>query len=204
MVYPRYPSSASSSASPSGLPLVGTAGAVFIEYLVGPRLANRRDDWFYDLAERVRREAFVDAVATAAAAAARTSSQEKRLALRNAVLNAATGAAPDRVRQQIFLSLTDRFSDLHLLVLRFAQDARKLASPGKPLPRRSTATEVLSDIFSDAQANAKLYELVWSELYSAGLVELPKVENGYEGDAWAIKRTSNLGDQYLAFIRMSV
>src|ERR1700756_3228808 len=71
------------------VPIVGSAGVAMMEYLAGPLLASRRDDWFNDLAERVRLlearasvttqglqrdESFVDALATAAAAAVRTSS----------------------------------------------------------------------------------------------------------------------------------
>jgi hypothetical protein len=199
------------------VPIVGPMGAAILEDLAGPRLASRRDDWFNDLAERVRRleaqgvvtiaglqqnDAFVDAVATAAAAAMRTSSQEKRAALRNAVLNAAIGQGGDQARQQVFLNLTDRFSELHLRMLRFAQDARQLVPAGKSAPALPNATLVLRDTFPDAELNASLYELVWSDLHASGLVRVAKLENGPEGDARSIKRTTELGDQYLAFIRM--
>jgi len=195
--------------------LVPSAGSTFAA-LFQPPVERRRDEWESDVTDDLRRlsaksavkiddlpqnAAFVDAVLVATQAALRTSQPLKRQALRNAVLNAALASRPDVTVQQIFLTLTDRFTDRHLLLLQLAQDATKLRRPdGSPLPIHSTASEVLNDAFPEARENAQLYELLWTDLYAARLVRLPRLENGPEGDARTIRRTTTLGDAYLAFI----
>ena len=148
-----------------------------------------------------KNEKFIDVVVTAARAAVCTSEAGKRAALRNAVLNAALSGGPDATEQQLFLSMTDRFAELHLLLLKLFQNAARWRQPnGASLPQRSNATAVLGDAFPDAVRREALYAQIWSDLFAAGLVKLPKLENGPEGDARALKRTTELGDAYLAFI----
>ncbi|HEY2906421.1 MAG TPA: hypothetical protein VGJ29_11030 [Vicinamibacterales bacterium] len=198
------------------IPFGGAAATEVLSYVFTPPLLERQREWFDDLGERVARlesergitldqlrdnQAFLDAVATATQSALRTSSQTKKEALRNAVVNAALPRRPELAVQQIFLAITDRFSELHLVMLRFAQNATQFRTPtGDPLPQRRMATEVLEDAFPESRSKPDLYKLIWNDLFASGLVKLPNLENGYEGDARAIRRTSELGDQYLAFI----
>ena len=193
------------------------AGGLLFEHLFKPPIERRSREWQQEIAAELRRlsdsrasvdladlpndEQFVDAVLVATQAAIRTSQPLKRKALRNAVLNAALRSSVDATMQQIFLNLTDRFTDRHLLLLQFAQDARTLTCPdGSPIPSHARATQVLHEVFHDARDNAQLYESLWTDLYTARLVRLDRLENGPEGDARSIRRTTTLGDAYLAFI----
>ena len=180
-----------------------------------PPLERRREEWMKDVADALRRLAekhrvdlaglsdrpeFVDAAVTATLAAIRTSSGKKREALRNAVLNSALGTV-DASQQQIFLAMTERFSDRHLVLLslfaspgtwrdesgRSIHDVGKMQGPG-----------VLLAAFADAQENPWLYDAIWSDLFAAGLVRTPKIDNGLEGGN--IKRATEFGKRYLAFI----
>src|SRR5258705_591090 len=194
----------------------GAAAIEVLSYVFTPPLLERQREWFDDLGERIERlksergitldqlrdnPAFIDAVATATHSVLRTSSQEKRDAFRNAVTNAALAHSPGLALQQIFLAVTDRFSELHLVMLRFAQSATQFRTPsGEHLPQRSRATEVLEDAFPESRTKPDLYRIVWTDLFASGLVKLPNLENGLEGDARSIRRTSELGDRYLAFI----
>jgi hypothetical protein len=199
-----------------GLAPGGSAAARLLELIVVPPATRRMKEWMEDVAASLRlleteravnleelskNPAFIDAVLTATPAAIRTSQARKRAALRNAVLNSALKGAPDLAIQQIFISITDRFTDRHLALLKLFQDASKWrARSGASLPQRSNATPILRDAFPDAGSNEALYELLWTDLYANRLVKLPKLENGLEGDASTIKRTTDLGNQYLAFI----
>ena len=51
--------------------------------------------------------------------ARRTNEQEKRAALKNAVLNTATPSAPDDSLRHIFINMVDEFSALHLRLFGF-------------------------------------------------------------------------------------
>jgi len=100
--------------------------------LLSSPLAQRRDDWFADLARRLRdlegrvegfrfenldqNEQFISATQQATLAAMRTHQAEKLDALKNAVLNIAVGRERED-RQTNFIALVDRFTPAHLKVL---------------------------------------------------------------------------------------
>lgn len=125
-------------------------GAELFELLTTP-LAHRRDDWLEDLARRLRdlegkvegfnfddlgkNEQFVSATLQATQDALRTHQKEKLDALKNAVMNVALGHEPDTDRQQHFLALIDRFSDTHLILLRFFKEPTTyFQRAGRPIP----------------------------------------------------------------------
>jgi hypothetical protein len=89
-------------AAVAGVPLIGDAAVELLLHVIAPPLARRQQEWCADVAEAIRRlesdrgvrpeqlrenAAFIDAVLAATQAAVRTSQQEKREALRNAVVN---------------------------------------------------------------------------------------------------------------------
>ena len=110
-------------------------GIILFDIITGPSRTSRLTDWcerfrvcFNDLSQKVdgltpealaRDEAFISAFAQATQAALKTHRPEKLDALRNAVVNVALGKEPDVDRQTIFLSLVERFTPLHILLLRF-------------------------------------------------------------------------------------
>jgi hypothetical protein len=191
-------------------------GAALLNQIVTPPIERRRNEWMEEVGSAIWRlqsegavdvnalitnDKFVDAFLAASQAAIRTSELGKRSALRNAVLNAAVSGSPDVTEQQLFLSMTDRFAELHILVLKLFQNAANWRqSNGASLPFRSNATAVLRDAFPDSAARDALYKQLWTDLFAAGLVRLPMLENGLEGDARTIRRTTELGDAYLDFI----
>ena len=97
----------------SAIPAVGGPAAELLAAIIVPPLARRRDEWIRALADGLHvlearvegftiaglaeNEAFVSTVMQATTVAVRTHQQEKREALRNAVLNVAAGRAPDRI-----------------------------------------------------------------------------------------------------------
>jgi hypothetical protein len=67
-------------------------------------------------------ETFIDTVMQASQAAMRNSQDEKRRALRNAVMNAALPNAPEQSLQELFVAFIDLFTVWHLRVLKLFQD----------------------------------------------------------------------------------
>lgn len=147
---------------------------------------------------------FIEAVATATRLAMFTARDEKRRALRNAVLNSALSRDMDAIEQKIFFGLIERFSELHLLVLRVLQNPGLRPSPsGKPYGHAfsSALREVLLTQIPEMRMHSFLADQVWSELRSSNLAEgADSLDNAGEGPSVTRKRTTEFGDRFLAFI----
>ena len=133
--------------------------------VIAPPLQKRQAEWLESIAEGVRRleerlgcvvddlkenDAFVDAVLQASQAAVRTGNEEKREALRNAVLNAALPNAPDESKQQIFINLVDQFTVWHLRSLDLFADPVRWFQKHKDRRMKRRMIGSLSHVLIDA------------------------------------------------------
>lgn len=200
------------------LPAVAAVAALITEELWLPHLRMRKDAIVNDVAAKLQdvpesvlnSPAFIDAMSAGVQAAIKTSSELKREALRNAIVNSVSATAPELVKQQQFFALTDRYSELHLMLLDlFATGGpsssrwyqQELADPDSPVRhegRFSSAAKMAERVFHHHQL--EFIRHVWGQLVADGLVRAP-LDNGGEGDIVHLKRTTALGDEYLAFIR---
>lgn len=199
-------------------PAIAAAAALITDHLWLPHLRMRKDAIINDVATKLQNvdravlesPAFIDALSAGVQAAVKTSSQTKREALRNAIVNSVRQAAPDLVKQQQFFALTDRYSELHLMLLDlFAKGGPSSsrwyrgeyddpASPIRQITRIDSAAKMAEKVFH--QHDIEFIRHVWDQLITDGLVRAP-LDNGGEGDIAQLKRTTPLGDEYLAFIR---
>lgn len=210
--------------------------------LLSSPVAQRRDAWLEDLArclhdleEKVAKfhlddlehnEKFVSATLQATQAAMKTHQREKREALRNAVLNVALGHEPETDRQTLFLSLIDRFTVLHLAVLRAFADPHGVCSqlhipvPKLLLNEKMLATQLAlllipsaaeiakSPIESRGGSSVQMVESILSDLEGANLLALDPHQQ-----TWSVPRFSSspdpvdvkpllthLGEDFLAFV----
>jgi hypothetical protein len=75
------------------------------------------------------------------------------------------------------------------------------ANPDSPVRREgrfSSAAKMAERVFHEH--DLEFIRHVWGELMGDGLVRAP-LDNGGEGEVLQLKRTTKLGDEYLAFIR---
>jgi hypothetical protein len=145
---------------------------------------------------------FIDIVMSASAAAVRTANDKKREALRNAVLNTAIGRSPEESLAQVFVSLVDQFTDWHLRILQLFRypgaysDIYNISS-GAP-------AGLIERVYPQLKDKRQFYLQVWRDLYQRGLVESDSdiLLTGMTGTSSGVfaKRTTNLGDSFLAFI----
>ena len=185
----------------SEIPMIGGPVSELLGLLISP-IAERRDGWLTDLQRRLheleaqkegfcfsdlsKNERFVSAVLQATTAAARTHKKEKREALRNAVLNVATGDGLSEDVEALFLNFIDSFTTVHLKVL-------GLFAGRDPTIRAQLATA------------RDLTDPVVLDLASHGLVIDPRpyVARGRESsnalvvDSWKLSR---FGEQFVWFI----
>lgn len=200
----------------SALPGVSYASQQLLDHYVRRPLEDRREAWFDRIGEGLKRleerpegfdphrlagnEEFVSIVFEATQIAMKTHREEKREALRNAVMNTALGLSLDEVVRGTFMSLIDRFSPLHLELLRVSQDPT--ASPEIVRHASNMALGGLMGIIryglrqpvDDAALRQAFKDLKGADLISG--------DSGasVSEDRLTSKWTTDLGDRFLAFI----
>ncbi len=201
------------------IPVVGSAAVELFQSIVTPPLERRRQQWMEEVALGLRKveekqgciiedlssnDAFIDTVMSASQAAIRTSQEEKRKALKNAVLNAALPNAPDESRQQLFVNLIDSMSPWHIRILRFFSDPVKVFRElGKQPPEYgigSSLSQILTTAYPELEHERSLYDQIVKELHSRGLLGTDQLHTMMSGNGVYQKRTTQMGDQFLQFI----
>lgn len=139
------------------VPLVGPILADLISSKVRRGYQKNLDQWFNDLASRLKQvqeqfekiyeePEFVETVAAAAEAARKTAHKEKLEALKNAVLNAVDrGSRPDEDLRLRFINYIDQMVPAHLKILKFYDSPQKWFDEDLTL-KRPTVTTTSADI----------------------------------------------------------
>lgn len=201
------------------VPIAGAALAELFAAIVLPPLARRRDAWMEAVGKRLRRledrvdglrledladdESFVTTAVQATTVALRTHQEEKRDALRNAVVNAALTGAPDDDLRQVFLNAVDELTPVHLRLLAFLDDPagfaqrRDVTYPSVSMGDLSTFIEVA---MPELQGRRDLYDLAGQDLHRRGLTNTGGLHATMTESGLYAQRTTALGRQFLAFI----
>ncbi len=164
------------------------------------RLATEQKVRLEDLQEDPQ---FVDTVLHATHVALRNANEEKRAALRNAVVNSGLPSAPDESQRQMFLNYIDSFTPWHLRLLALFNDPTGwFKAHGKPWPNiyMGARAHVLEAAYTEAKQDEALFQQVWRDLYASGLVATDSLggmmsENGVKQAA-----TTPTGGQFLRLI----
>jgi hypothetical protein len=191
-----------------------------LDAAIGAPLEARRTEWlvslakgFEEMCQRVNgfdparlgeNPEFVSVVAGATQIAMRTHREEKREALRNAVLNTAEGASLNDVLLRAFMGYIDSFSGLHLKVLKllsgpenFPQEFRNNASD---LMLGGVAQAVQAGV-SELRTNPSLISRILADLEREGLLERgTSTPVTMSALGMLAKRTTGIGDAFLEFI----
>jgi hypothetical protein len=139
-------------------------------------------------------ERFISAVQQATLIALRAHVKEKLDALRNALLNIATGRSPDETLESIFLGYIDGFTEWHFRILRLYE------APNV----RGAITEVyqlVEKAYPELTGREELYDTVWRDLLQKGLVDERSL-HGPINDVGSIlnRQATKLGKMFLKFI----
>jgi len=136
---------ASADAVASYVPGGGYAVEQIIKRFIGEPLERRRETWFaligsgvqelqdrlaeFDPSSLVENQEFISAVYQMTQIAMKTHSDQKRLALRNIVLNTAANLRLSDVLRGTFIHLADKYSDAHIAAVQIAgSEAVKLVN----------------------------------------------------------------------------
>ena len=166
----------------------------------GERLKQLEQDRGVKLEGLQDNDVFIDTVLNASQIAMRHSQQEKRAALRNAVLNSALPDPPEQSLQQMFLGLVDSLTVWHLRTLKFFQSPNTWATQnGKRLSGNSIHS-VLVNAFDDLRENRDFCDAIWRGLHARSLVNTDSMHTMMTADGAQAKRTTPMADSFLAFI----
>lgn len=196
--------------------------ALVLDQVFGSPFSRRQQEWMEEIAAAIRRlekergirpeelrdnPHFIDASAAAYSAFVKTSDEGKRAALLNAVVNSALPSAPALIDQQVFISLVDRLTPVHLAVVGFFRAPTAWRSPeGRSLRNYQQGLKTPRDVLEDAfpqlrEPNRPLADVTWGDLTSAGLVRDIPLDNQGEGpDGVVKKRVTDFGEKFIAFI----
>ena len=193
----------------SAIPVLGCPAAELFQFIIQPPLERRRTEWMAAIGEKLQElqdrgarledlaenEEFITAAMHASNIVLRTHQQEKLEALRNAVVNIAVGQAPDDALQHMFFRWIESLSPLHLRFLKFFQ-----APTPQPGLSMGGLSSVLEHNMPELRGKRHIYDQVWKDLYSSGLVNTESLHVTMSGNGLTEKRTSELGDAFMAFI----
>lgn len=134
----------------NAIPVAGGAAVEIFNAIITPPIERRRREWMASVGQAIDElsqkagtidvkrlsedDEFVTLLASATQLAIRTHRQEKLDALRNAVLNFASGNRPGEDLQATFLALVERFTPLHLRLLRIFSEGFVWSNDGYPVP----------------------------------------------------------------------
>lgn len=203
----------------SAIPYIGGPLKVFFDAVIERPLERRKRLAYMSLCETVqhlqskhgidieslaKNEAFLDVAFQATEIACRTREKEKLEALQAAIMNAGLPGAPEISLQHIFLNLVEDFTPWHVNILDLfdAPDAWFERAQRKPKHHTSGPISlVLKEAFPELVNRQDFYTLIWRDLHSRGLVNTDSLEVGTRGPAILDRRTTDIGQQFLGFIR---
>ena len=203
----------------SSVPVVGGAAAEIFALVIAPPLQKRQERWMNDVAEGLREiknrtpefsiealrdnEPFISAVLNASRAAIRDHQDEKREALRNAVLNVAIGSGLDEDVEAIYIHLIDRYTPWHLRILRLFQNPADLgAARGLRAEKyyAGSRAQLLEEYYPELRGQRQFYDLLVSELRADGMLAVQDLQGMITGQGMFQKVTTEWGDRFIAFI----
>ncbi len=192
------------------IPIAGAPIAELLGIIVSPPLEKRRREWMEEIGNRLHeleREKkvnletlrsdpkFIDTVIEATRIAIKTSIKEKLAVLRNIVVNTAVGGNPDESEALIFLALVDRFTILHIKVLKVLASFDPNAAPGRTPSLKNFILSALPEL----KSREDLLNVVYEDLKQSGLHDAPDIMTILMGASLG-KKTTSFGDGFLRFI----
>ena len=170
---------------------------------VGSALRGLEEKNGLDLSSLSTNDGFIDAVLHATQVALRTSHEEKRQALRNAVLNSALPSPPELALQLMFLTFVDEFTEWHLRMIRLFQDPSAWALQNShtfPSLSAGSLSRILESAYPQLRDNRPFYDQVWRDVYQRGITSTDGLHTMMTGHGLLEKRLTSLGTRFVQFI----
>lgn len=203
----------------ASIPVVGNAAVELFQAVIEPPLRKRQGKWMADMADGLieleekqkcvvdelrDNDSFIDTVMQASQAAIKTSHEEKWVALRNAVLNAALPNPPDESHQAMFVGFVDTLTVWHLRLLRLLANPRKwFKENDKKAPEFAITGSIgamLEAAYPELKGQDDFVGLCIEDLMARGLLKKFGYQAMMSGDGPYANRSATFGDNFLAFV----
>lgn len=202
----------------ASIPIVGGGAVEFFNLVVGDPAQKRRDEFYERLLERLQNlegtisaitpenlandEQFQATFIECAQISARTTQEQKRELLRNAIINTAVATNLNETVRAMFVQLTDRLTVDHIRLLKIYDDPSSIPAVKRRLSSvmMGPTSVVIEAAAPDLAADLGFCELLLKDLHSAALMEDPGLHTTMTGDGIGQPRTTKLGRNYLLFL----
>ncbi|MBX4258550.1 hypothetical protein KTC96_18920 [Clostridium estertheticum] len=207
----------------SSIPIVGGAASEIFSAILTPPLTKRREKWLNEIAERLQaleenipefkieslseNDMFITCILQATQSAIRNHQQEKLIALRNTVLNAAITSSIDDNIQLMFIQFIDALTPWHLKVLDLFNNPLEWFNRNNvPTPNilMGAPAQILELAFNDLKGRRPFYDQIVKDLYSRGLMNTDSLHITMSGSGIIASRTSEMGKMFIRYITSPV
>ncbi|HAT7073410.1 TPA: hypothetical protein JAN90_11710 [Legionella pneumophila] len=167
---------------------------------------NKIQDKGVNIEQLQNNEEFIDILLQSIPIGLKHHQEEKKRALKNAIIHSAQKNAPDFSLQQIFLNCIDTFTIWHIKILTLFNNPQKwFENNENSLPGIGGIGSVrgtLEKAFPELRDSKDLVDNIWTDLYNRGFVSGDKnlLQTTMTSQGSLEKRTTKLGDQFIAYI----
>lgn len=144
-------------------------------------------------------EAFATALFHTTEAALKTSENQKRQYLANALRNS-IDCDLDESRMMIFFNLLDRYTTLHLKILDYFSNPKKLCEKHGVAFFMGSPKDPLFAVYPDLKESEALVDKIVKELYYDGLMSTDNLNITMTSMGMIASRTTPLGSQFINFL----
>jgi DNA-binding Lrp family transcriptional regulator len=198
----------------SMIPIAGAPLVEILNLLVTPTLQKRRDKWFIELGDRLKKleddgyikledlqtnDEFIDISIKATEIALKTSEEEKLKALQNALLNTTIDTTIDLSIKQIFINNIDTFTVWHIKLLKLFDNPKQYENVVKDISMGGLST-LIEGVYPELKSKQDFYRLIIKDLFSSGFTTIESVGTTMTKNGILSQRTSSLGKQFIKYI----
>lgn len=171
---------------------------------------KRLEDWQNLIEERLSKielslekvgqnENFTSAMFQATEIAIKTSENEKREYLANAVFNSITCTFEESILM-MFLNMIEKYTIWHLKILDFFENPEKFDNVNKNKYYMGSPKNVLFEVYPELKEKEKYVDKIVKELYSDGLMTTESLNTTMSASGMVACRTSEMGNDFIRFI----
>ncbi len=193
--------------------------AAILDILITTPYEERKALWMRDVTDilnelqtrsfdidRLRKDPeFFDILIQAVQIGIKTHKKEKKLALKNAIINSAFSSSCDFIKKQIFINFIDVFTDYHIKLLAFMNDSETLllesSKPSGNMGGVSSIELLIANVYPELIENG-LVDVIWTDLFRNSLLKNSKEIIAVKTDLYgaSIQQTTPLGSEFIKFI----